>query len=170
MQEDVFKMYLKEVDNIKSCSREENRRLAKELLKGQEGARERLIEGNLRTVLTMVSDYLNKGVLAGDLVQEANMALVMAVHEYESGDFEDFLRERVKEALLAAVEEQSQEEKAARKILDRVNALKDVSMDMAKELGREATVEELAHRMELTADEIKDIMKVTLDAMSVLGE
>ena len=72
--------------------------------------------------------------------------------------------------LLAAVEEQSREEKTAEKMVDRVNTLKDLSRDMAEELGREATVEELARRMELTADEIRDIMKMTLDAMSVMGE
>ena len=55
-------------------------------------------------------------------------------------------------------------------MVDRVNTLKDLSRDMAEELGREATVEELARRMELTADEIRDIMKMTLDAMSVMGE
>lgn len=172
MQEDVFKMYLDEIEGIESCGGEENSQLVEKLLAGDEAVRERLIEGNLKMVLGMVQDYLGRGVPAGDLVQEANMALVMAVREYEEGDgqFEEFLRGQVKEALLAVVEEQSLEERTAEKMVDRVNTLKDVSRDMAEELGREATVEELAERMQLTVDEIKDIMKMTLDAMSIIGE
>ncbi|MCI8663130.1 MAG: sigma-70 family RNA polymerase sigma factor [Hungatella sp.] len=172
MQEDVFKMYLDEVEGIESLSPDENRMLAEKLSAGHESVKDRLIEGNLRTVLLMVQDYLGRGVLAGDLVQEANMALVVAVREYRSelGGFDEFLEEQVRKALLAAVEEQSREEKTAEKMVDRVNTLKDLSRDMAEELGREATVEELARRMELTADEIRDIMKMTLDAMSVMGE
>lgn len=167
MAEDVFGMYLGELGGIESCGDEENERLLRELALGNQGAKDRLIEGNLKAVLEMVQDYLNRGVAAGDLVQEANMALVMAVGEYERGSFSDFFRGRVKEALEAAVEEQSLHSQTARKVADRVNRLEDVSTELARELGREATVEELARRMELTQEEVKDIMKITLDAMSV---
>ena len=170
MQGDVFEMYLEEINAIRGCDRAENERLLRELRDGSMAAKERLIEGNLRAVLEMVQEYLNRGIQAGDLVQEANMALVLAVAEYEEGDFEAFLRERVRKALLAAVEEQSHVQKAAEEMLDRVNKLKDVSQEMAEELGREASVEELAERMELTVDEVKEIMKLTLDAMSVVGD
>jgi len=170
MQEDVFRMYLEEIKGIESCDAAENERLLRELGSGNPAARDRIIEGNLGMVLEMVQRYLNRGVPAGDLAQEANMALVMAVAEYEEGVFEDFVRERVEEALLKAVEEQSREEKTAKKMLDRVNGLKDVSQEMAEELGREATVEELAERMKMTVDEVKEIMKLTLDAMSVVGD
>ena len=170
MQEDVFRMYLEELQGIASCDAAENERLLRELGNGNPAVRDRIIEGNLKMVLEMVQGYLNRGVPASDLVQEANMALVMAVAEYEEGVFEDFVREKVKEALLEAVEEQSQEEETARKMVDRVNRLKDVSQEMAEELGREAKVEELAERMKLTVDEVKEIMKLTLDAMSVVGD
>lgn len=170
MREDVFQMYLEEIKEIKSCDAAENVRLLKELESGNAAVKDRIIEGNLKMVLEMVQEYLNRGVLAGDLVQEANMALVMAVAEYREGSFEDFVRARVREALLAEVEEQSKEQETARKMLDRVNKLKDVSQEMAEELGREATVEELAQRMELTGDAVKEIMKLTLDAMSVVGD
>lgn len=169
MAEDVFLMYLEEVKELESCDEAENSLLLGRLKSGDRTVRDRLVEGNLKAVLEMVQEYLNKGVPAGDLVQEANMALMMAVEEYEEGQFESYLRDRVKEALLAALEEQSREEKTARKMVDRVNALKDISSEMARELGREATVEELARRMKLTGDEIKEIMKVTLDAMTVVG-
>ena len=168
MREDIFQMYLGELSGIKSCDEEENNRLLSALASGDPGARDRLIEGNLKTVLEMVRDYVGRGIPAGDLVQEANMALVVAVGEYEDGGFGAFLRRRVREALEAAVERQSLEQRAAEKMADRVNRLKDVSAQMAGELGREATVEELAERMGLTGQEVRDAMKVTLDAMSVV--
>ena len=170
MRENVFGMYLEEIKEIKSCDEAENQRLLRQIKGGDERAKDRLIEGNLRLALKLVQEYVNRGVATGDLVQEANMALVLAAAEFEDGVFEDFVRERVKDALLAAVEEQSLEEETAKKMLDRVNKLEDVSQEMAEELGREATVEELAQRMELTGDAVKEIMKLTLDAMSVVGD
>lgn len=170
MREDVFQMYLEEIKGIKSCDEAEDQRLLREIRGGSQRARDRIIEGNLKMALEMVQGYLNRGVGAGDLVQEANMALVLAVEEYEDGVFEDFAREQIKKALLAAVEAQSLEEETAKKMLDRVNKLKNVSQDMAQELGREATVAELAGRMKLTSDEVKEIMKMTLDAMNVVGD
>lgn len=169
MQEDVFRMYLEEIKGIKSCDAAENAKLLVELKNGNQSVKDRIIEGNLKMMLEMVQEYLNRGVAAGDLVQEANMALVLAVAEYEEGIFEDYLKGKVREALLSAVEEQSREQETARKMLDRVNRLKDVSQEMAEELGREAKVEELAERMKMTSEEIREIMKLTLDAMNVVG-
>lgn len=170
MREDVFQMYLKEMEGIESCDEAENQRLLRAVKSGDKGARDRLIEGNLKMALQMVQGYLNRGVAAGDLAQESNMALVLAAEEYEEGSFEDYAREQVRKALSAAVEEQSREETAARKIVELVNKLEDASQEMAQELGREATVAELAERMALTADEVKEIMKLTLDAMNVVGD
>lgn len=167
MQEDLFQMYLGELGRIEGCDEAENHRLLRQWSAGDRTARNRLIEGNLKTVLEEVQNYLGRGVPAGDLVQEANMALVVAVETYEGGDFGEFLRARVREALLAAIKEQSTEQETAQNVADRVNRLSDVSQELAGELGREATVEELARRMELPQEEIRDIMKITLDAMSV---
>ena len=136
MRENVFGMYLEEIKEIKSCDEAENQRLLRQIKGGDERAKDRLIEGNLRLALKLVQEYVNRGVATGDLVQEANMALVLAAAEFEDGVFEDFVRERVKDALLAAVEEQSLEEETAKKMLDRVNKLEDVSQEMARELGR----------------------------------
>ena len=117
----------------------------------------------------MIREYLNKGLPAGDLVQEANMALVMAVEELGTAesvlDFNEYLKERVIEALKAAVADQETEHKIEEKMLARVKVLEEVSKSMADQL-----VEELAERMQMTVEEVKDIMKQTLDAMTVTGE
>ncbi len=133
---------------------------------GNQGVKDRLIEGNLKIALEMVQEFLNRGIPAGDLVQEANMALVMAVGEYEEGNFEDYLRNQIRESLLAVVDEQSKEQNVAQELVNRVNRLKDISQEMAEELGREAKVEELAQRMGMTNDEVKEVMKITMEAVN----
>lgn len=81
--------------------------------------------------------------------------------------FRIYMKEQVEAALEAALDEQKNSEQVGEELLARVNVLKDISQQMAEELGREATVSELAAKMKMTEDEIKDIMKLTLDAMSV---
>ena len=164
--EEVFQMYLNEMTGIKSCDQEENQQLLNQFKAGNQGVKDRLIEGNLKIALEMVQEFLNRGIPAGDLVQEANMALVMAVAEYEEGNFEDYLRNQIREALLAVVDEQSKEQNVAQELVNRVNRLKDISQEMAEELGREAKVEELAQRMGMTNDEVKEIMKITMEAVN----
>ena len=102
------------------------------------------------------------------------MALTMAVTEFlidaGDGDFEGFLAARMKAALDLAVEEQQSAKQTGEELAARVNVLQTVSQMLAKELGREATVEELADKMKMTAGEVKDIMKMAMDAMSMNAE
>ena len=94
----------------------------------------------------------------------------MAVLEYREGDFLSFAQNRMLKALRELLAEQEQEEKAGEEILARINVLQEVSKKMAEELGREATVEELAQRMGTTSEEIKQMMKTAVDALNVYGE
>ncbi len=178
---DIFQMYLEELDAVEACGEAENAALAQAAAAGNEAARSRLIEGNLKYVLELSRGFAGKGVPASDLVQEANMALLVASAEYvpdteteretpAGGSFEHFLEERVTAALTAAVDAHKAQSKISRKVLGRVNLLQDVSKQMAEELGREATVPELAQRLKMTEDEVKDIMKVALDALKAMGE
>jgi RNA polymerase primary sigma factor len=106
-----------------------------------------------------------------DLVQEANMALMMAVEEYiqakDRPEFDSFASQRIRIALDAAVEDQQFAKQTGEELTARVNVLQQISQLLAKELGREATVEELADKMKMTVEEIKGIMKIAMDAMSV---
>ena len=155
MYDDFYQMYLEELS------------LLERLAAGDVSARERLIEGNLKRVLEYAKEYDGRGLPMGDLVQEGNMALTALAMEYESGAFQELLRERVRACIEAALEEQRMEAEIEENVAARVNVLQEVSRVMAKELGREATVEELAAKMKMTEDEIRDIMKVTLDAVNV---
>ncbi len=170
---DIFQMYIRELSDIRDCSREENAALALRAAAGDAAAKTRLIEGNLKYVLNLSRNYLSSGIAAGDLVQEANMALVMAAETCsgmaEEQAFEDFLERMVKDALRLAIARHESESEAGRAVLERVNRLQEVSRIMAEELGREATVPELARRLRVTEDEVKDTMKIALDALHVLG-
>lgn len=169
----VYELYLEELKGISACTEEETKILLKKLRQGDEQARIRLMEGHLGFITKLAEHYGDQGLPLGDLVQEANMALILAAGQaMETGmeepeEFRIMLKHQVEEALEAALEEQRGSDQVGEELLARVNVLKDISQQMAEELGREATVEELAEKMKMTVDQIKDIMKLTLDAMSV---
>ncbi len=167
MHDDLFQMYLDEVRGIPVCTPDEERRLPALAASGDEGARKRLLEGMLSYGLELAAEYKDRGLPAADLVQEANMAMIMALDAYQEGDYRQQMAGFVREALEAAILEQQHARQAGEEMLARVNVLKDVSQMLALELGREATVEELARKMKMTEEEIREIMKLTLDAMSV---
>lgn len=186
MSEDLYQLYLDEIEAIPPCDPAENAVLAVSLAGGDERAKTRLVEGNLKLALTCTKDYLNKGIPVNDLIQEANMALMLAVESYgalaasrmsgeaegqkahlSEGALEQYLDLKIGESLDAAIKAQEAEAKVEEIMLARVNVMKDVTQKMAEELGREATVEELAEQMKMTVDEVKEIMKLTLDAMSL---
>ena len=167
MHDDVYQMYLEEIKRIPPCTAKEEEMLLGLVKSGDKAARERLLEGMLHYVVKLAGGFRNQGLPAGDLVQEANMALLLALDQYENGNFREQVKDLVEENLNAAIEMQKKEKQTEEEMVARVNVLKDISGMMAEELGREATVEELAEKMKMTEDEIKAIMKLTLDAMSV---
>ncbi len=162
-----YDIYLEELKNLPQGTPEEETALLKKLTEGDKTAASRLTELKLAKAVQIAEEYHDRGLPAGDLVQEANMALIMAADQYREGDFKSQVKALADEMIRAALEEQGLETKVEEEMLARVNVLKEVSKRMAEELGREATVAELAEKMKMTEDEIRDIMKLTLDAMSV---
>jgi len=152
-----YDIYLEELKNLPQGTPEEEAALLKKLTEGDKTAASRLTELKLAKAVQIAEEYHDRGLPAGDLVQEANMALFLFASEYENGDFDAQMEKKVRVAI--------EEEMAAR-----VNVLKDISASMARELGREATLAELAERMKMSEDEIRDIMKLTMDAMKVSGQ
>ena len=165
--EDIYRVYMEEIAAIPPCSEAENEKLLGEIRNGNRAARERLIEGNLKNALFFVQDYINKGVPMADLIQEASMELMMLADEGFEGSFEKLLESRIRVRREEIINDQKKEADSEEEMLARVNVLQEVSKSMAEELGREAKLSELAERMKMTEDEVREIMKVTMDALSM---
>lgn len=167
MSEEYYQMYLDELKEIKPCSDKERKLLLERMAQGDQAARARLIEGHLIFALAVAKNYRDQGMTMSDLMQEASLALTMAVSEYREGDFLEMAKEKMTGSLQAAIKEQKAEQEAGEAIAARVNVLQEVSSKMAEELGREATMEELADRMGMTWEEIREMMKLAVDALSI---
>ena len=165
--EDIYRVYMEEIAAIPPCSEAENEKRLGEIRNGNKAARERLIEGNLKNALFFVQDYINKGVPMADLIQEASLELMMLADEGFEGSFEKLLESRIRVRMEEIINDQKKEADIEEEMLARVNVLQEVSKSMAEELGREAKLSELAERMKMTEDEVREIMKVTMDALSM---
>lgn len=165
--EDIYRVYMEEIAAIPPCSEAEDAKLLGEIRNGNKAARERLIEGNLKNALFFVQDYINKGVPMADLIQEASLELMMLADEGFEGSFEKLLESRIRVRMEEIINDQKKEADIKEEMLARVNVLQEVSKSMAEELGREAKLSELAERMKMTEDEVREIMKVTMDALSM---
>lgn len=165
--EDIYRVYMEELAAIPPCTAAENEELLGKVKAGVAGARERLIEGNLRNALMHVQGYINRGVPMADLIQEASMELMMLVDEEFEGGFEKLLESRICVRLEEVIKEQTSESSIEEEVLARVNVLQEVSKELAERFGREPKLEELAEYMKMTEDEVREIMKVTMDALSL---
>lgn len=171
MAENFYDMYLEEMREIRPLEAKEREALLVRTASGDQEARSRLVEGSLSEVLELAGEYGGRELPMSDIVQEANTALMLAAVEYDGSEaWSELLERRVRESVELALEEQRMEASIEENVAARVNVLQTVSQILAKELGREATVEELAAKMKMTENEIRDIMKLALDALTVGGE
>lgn len=165
--EDIYRVYMEELAAIPPCTAAENEELLGKVKAGVAGARERLIEGNLRNALMYVQNYINRGVPMADLIQEASMELMMLVDDAFEGSFEKLLESRIRVRMEEVISEQTSASNIEEEVLARVNVLQEVSKELAERFGREPKLEELAEYMKMTEDEVREIMKVTMDALSL---
>jgi RNA polymerase primary sigma factor len=190
MSDHSYQMYLDDLKAIRACGDAEIEKLLKLIAQGPaeqpevQAAKVRLIEGLQHFIVELAGKQKDQGVAVSDLIQESNVALLMAIAEYETGaavvaelEAEASLtvaaacKKRVEELAEAQmkelIEEQKHENTAHEELIARINVLQKVSQMLSEELKREPTVAELAAKMKMTEDEIQDIMKETLAAMSV---
>lgn len=175
--EHLEKLYMEELAAIRPCEEAEREALLNEAVSGSRTAYERLIEGHLHIVAEIAQSYGQadradpdrEGAWLSELIEEGNVALTMAVYEYEGGGFLQFIRERICAAIEALLAQQEAADTAAKRITAKVNLISDASTLLAKELGREATVAELAERLGMDEEEIVSGMKLAFDAMDSLN-
>jgi RNA polymerase primary sigma factor len=171
VEDAIMSIYMDELKDKKDLTPEQEQFVAKKMLCGDENAKNLLIESNLNLVIQVAKKYKNKGLPEGDLIQEGNIGLLMGIHEYELGlgkTFHQFVQESIERAIEQALEEDKRETMSAKKVASRANELNELATEMAKELEREATPQELAQRMGITENEVREIMKISLDAISVI--
>ena len=125
------------------------------------------VESHLRFVLNLLYDYINQGVSISELVCEANLALVQTVREY-SGDkagLEPEIEKNVRAAIEALIAENGSTQASDEALAQRVNELSDISVEMVQELGRQPTVEELAQRLQIPAEEVDALIRMSMEAI-----
>lgn len=166
-----FKMYLSELKGIPACSPEETEMLLMRLADGDDSVMNRLVEGHLQLVLETAKEHAGNGVPIGDLVQEGNMALMLAASELSSGSrmvlaggWQDYLLPRLHTAMKAVISEQSGHDRAGERLAQETNRLLAAVIDLEEELGREATLAELSEKVQLPEDKVKELVKISLDA------
>lgn len=166
----IVKIYMEELKDKNELSPDQEQFVARKMLDGDMEARNLLIESNLTLVTKIAKAYKSKSLPMGDLIQEGNIGLLMGVSEYELSSgitFHEFISEAIHKAIEDALVEDSRETISAKKVASRANELSELATEMAKELEREATPAELAERMGITEDQVRQIMKISLDAVTV---
>lgn len=165
-----YNMYMNELESIftENSNREE---MLKGHLRGEAECTKALTESYLADVIRLSGEYLNSPLGKSDLVAEGNLALYEAVIEYCGSssieEFEKNIFNKVRKSIEKAVFEELGSSRTSEHLVERINALNDASTDMARELGREATLKELSDRLALSEDEIKELMKISIDALTV---
>lgn len=161
----ILEMYLEDMKNITPVSDEDVEALLCACLKGDVIAKNRLIEGHMMYATLLTEPFLSKGQETVDLIAESHLALTMAVNDYKTGD----LKLHIKETVIKRLEELLRDEKEIKDTADelalRLNDLMKVSRDLAKELGREGTVKEIADRLLIPEQEVEELLKMSLNAM-----
>ena len=168
--DDPVRMYLKEIGKVPLLTMEEEIVLAEKMANGDESARKRLAEANLRLVVSIAKKYVGRGMLFLDLIQEGNMGLIKAVEkfDYTKGyKFSTYATWWIRQAITRAIADQARTIRVPVHMVETINKLIRVKRQLLQQLGREATPEELAREMELPVDKIAEIEKISQEPISI---
>ena len=164
---DLLSLYLEELKQIPALEAEEEAALLEKLRAGDARARKRLTEGYLGTALAEIQPFVGS-MEAGELIGVANLALTAALCDekiLESTVLRDTIKQKVHTALEEAVRENRQSDTGEQTLADRMNALTELSSELAAELGREASPEELASRLDIPLDEVQRLLAMSMQAL-----
>ena len=168
--EDPVRMYLKEIGTVPLLSADEELRLAKRKAEGDESAKERLIEANLRLVVSIAKRYVGRGMLFLDLIQEGNLGLIKAVEkfDYQKGfKFSTYATWWIRQAITRAIADQARTIRIQVHMVETINKLIRVSRQLLQELGREPTPEEIAAELDMPVDRVREILKISQEPVSL---
>lgn len=167
---DPVRMYLKEIGRVDLLSAEEEIELAEKIEQGDEEAKRRLAEANLRLVVSIAKRYVGRGMLFLDLIQEGNMGLIKAVEkfDYRKGfKFSTYATWWIRQAITRAIADQARTIRIPVHMVETINKLIRVQRQLLQDLGREPTPEEIAEDMDLTPDKVREILKIAQEPVSL---
>ena len=168
--EDPVRMYLKEIGKVSLLSADEEIELAKRMEKGDEAAKKRLAEANLRLVVSIAKRYVGRGMLFLDLIQEGNLGLIKAVEkfDYRKGyKFSTYATWWIRQAITRAIADQARTIRIPVHMVETINKLIRVSRQLLQEIGREPTPEEIAEEMDMPVDRVREILKISQEPVSL---
>ncbi|MEC9488416.1 MAG: RNA polymerase sigma factor RpoD [Halanaerobium sp.] len=168
--DDPVRMYLKEIGKVSLLTADEEKDLAKRMEEGDQEAKKKLIEANLRLVVSIAKKYVGRGMLFLDLIQEGNMGLIKAVEkfDYTKGyKFSTYATWWIRQAITRAIADQARTIRIPVHMVETINKLIRVSRQLLQELGRDPTPEEIADEMDLTPEKVREIMKVAQEPVSL---
>ena len=168
--EDPVRMYLKEIGKVQLLTAEEEIELAQRMEEGDEIAKQKLAEANLRLVVSIAKRYVGRGMLFLDLIQEGNMGLIKAVEkfDYRKGyKFSTYATWWIRQAITRAIADQARTIRIPVHMVETINKLTRVSRQLLQELGREPSPEEIAEEMEIPVDRVREIQKISQEPVSL---
>lgn len=168
--DDPVRMYLKEIGRVPLLTSEEEIELAKRIEQGDEEAKRRLAEANLRLVVSIAKRYVGRGMLFLDLIQEGNLGLIKAVEkfDYRKGyKFSTYATWWIRQAITRAIADQARTIRIPVHMVETINKLIRVSRQLLQEYGREATPEEIAREMNISEEKVRDILKIAQEPVSL---
>ncbi len=168
--DDHVRMYLKEIGKVDLLSADEEMELARKMAEGDEIAKKRLAEANLRLVVSIAKRYVGRGMLFLDLIQEGNLGLIKAVEkfDYRKGfKFSTYATWWIRQAITRAIADQARTIRIPVHMVETINKLIRVSRQLLQELGREPSDEELAKEMEMPIEKVREIRKIAQEPVSL---
>ena len=168
--EDPVRMYLKEIGKVPLLTAEEEIELAQKMEEGDEDAKKRLAEANLRLVVSIAKRYVGRGMLFLDLIQEGNLGLIKAVEkfDYRKGyKFSTYATWWIRQAITRAIADQARTIRIPVHMVETINKLIRVSRQLLQELGREPSPEEIAEEMDMPVERVREILKISQEPVSL---
>jgi len=167
---DPVRMYLKEIGRISLLSSEEELELSVRIANGDEAAKNILAESNLRLVVSIAKRYVGRGLLFLDLIQEGNIGLMKAVEKFDYGKgykFSTYATWWIRQAITRAIADQARTIRVPVHMVETINKMARVQRQMTLELNREPSEEELAEKMGISVEKVREVMKISQDPVSL---
>ena len=168
--DDPVRLYLKEIGKVPLLTNEREKVLAERMMEGDDYAKRELVEANLRLVVSIAKRYVGRGMYFLDLIQEGNLGLMKAVDkfDYTKGyKFSTYATWWIRQAITRAIADQARTIRIPVHMVETIHKVSRYSRQMLQELGREATAEEIGEKMGMSADKVREIMKIAQDPVSL---